>query len=338
MLLLILQLLLGGIIVGLFLLFIDKVQTEHRKKLSKSVTLKDPPEPRFGPYLKMIVGVLTVLFLLTVLIALPYHWRHHIGNGNFPGTDSVATVGNDSSLVGSINSSNARQTRQIIEAFSNTSVTRITNASANTFIYGFSLALKIFTALCVIAAILAVSLRGKIIASALALFSLAIDIGFEIKFGFDPEFKIDFTIGKPCDSIPKPYTDTTAIVTISPFVAGYDTLPSAVKEINISKLRDSFSNRQMLSVHIYGGVDPRPVKRKAREKFGDNLSLSQARANWVMTRLLEFNPEWKTSGVKIYTQPGGAIFYSDTTYSEKDYESNRQVTVYGVYKKEPLKQ
>lgn len=139
MLLLILQLQLGGIIVGLFLLFIDKVQTEHRKKLSKSVTLKDPPEPRFGPYLKMIVGVLTVLFLLTVLIALPYHWRHHM---------------------------------------------------------------------CVIAAMFAVSLRGKIIASALALFSLAIDIGFEVKFGFDPEFKIDFTIGKPCDSIPKPYTDT----------------------------------------------------------------------------------------------------------------------------------
>jgi hypothetical protein len=177
-------------------------------------------------------------------------------------------------------------------------------------------------------------------AAATALLDLAMDIKFDVK----PEFKFDF---KPeikicnCDTGRRPeviVTDTVKTIKLGPFVAGYDNLQPAAADSSVRVLYRFLRDSTITDIDLYGGVDQRPLKGKAKARFGDNLTLAQARCNAVRDKIIAW---YKAKGIfkqpLINARPIGAEFTSDSTQQEGFYEQSRYVTVIGKSRRQTVR-
>lgn len=111
-----------------------------------------------------------------------------------------------------------------------------------------------------------------------------------------------------------------------PFAAGFDSLERR-NEAAFKAMADSIIAKGYIRVLIFGGVDKRPLKEKSARRFGDNLTLAQARAAFVRERLLRHLIA-KTNTIpqilsfaKGAEHPGGSV---------EMYGRDRVVEVYGL--------
>ncbi|MEE1962013.1 hypothetical protein V1387_04895 [Allomuricauda taeanensis] len=127
--------------------------------------------------------------------------------------------------------------------------------------------------------------REKIIASGVATIALSIglSIGFETEFSLDPEFKFEFN---KCDC--SGTKENIRIDSVGPFKSGTIILENEGL-VKLKNIKENFSqpNWRFSEITIYGGVDRRQLKGKTFQSYGDNLSLAQARANYIKDYLLD---------------------------------------------------
>lgn len=118
--------------------------------------------------------------------------------------------------------------------------------------------------------------------------------------------------------------------TFGPFLPGTTIPDSNFAAANVENLKSRINNlkHRYSEVAIFGGVDIRPLKNDARKWYGDNLSLSQARAIFMKDKLHSIMPYIDTQ--KINTYSGGAIKYYDV-YDSLRHLENRYVRILAKY-------
>lgn len=155
----------------------------------------------------------------------------------------------------------------------------------------------------------------------------------ELEFSFDPQIEIPLELNFnkpdcPCDKKPQG-TEKLQVATldIKNFPSGeakLDTLyvQRMIKEKFIVKSKP----RNYTHFYIYGGVDKKQLRRKALKNFGDNLTLAQARGNFIAAQLkIIFG-----NAVKYDIAINGSNAYGDRdTISFSD---NRRVLIKALYK------
>ncbi|HET6994195.1 MAG TPA: hypothetical protein VFI06_04385 [Chitinophagaceae bacterium] len=124
------------------------------------------------------------------------------------------------------------------------------------------------------------------------------------------------------------------IIKLSSFEEGYDTFPPRLKDSLWIALKDSLERDDFYSLHIFGGVDKQQLIGKAKEKFGDNLSLAYARAVKIKGYINGLKNDKAFNGhldsTVLITYGGGAEYYSG--YNTDSLAAERSVTVWGVKK------
>lgn len=111
-----------------------------------------------------------------------------------------------------------------------------------------------------------------------------------------------------------------------PFAAGFDSLEQR-NEAGFKAMADSIVAKGYVRVLIFGGVDKRPLKEKPARRFGDNLSLAQARAAFVREQLLQH------LAAKTKTIPQILSFAKGAEHpgaNPETYGQDRVVEVYGL--------
>ncbi|HEX5150890.1 MAG TPA: hypothetical protein VFW07_05550 [Parafilimonas sp.] len=164
-------------------------------------------------------------------------------------------------------------------------------------------------------------------AVASSVLSISTKFVFEGKLAFDPEFKLELS---NCDSSKSVTFFDTA--TIGPFVSGYDILePNAVWELDSLKNFFSDTSKQFIEIAIYGGVDNRHLRNDALLKFGDNLSLAQARANYIQNFLLQhvFSTKEMNFIPHFSVSVKGANSYG--SYDSASFANSRSVRIISKY-------
>ncbi len=157
----------------------------------------------------------------------------------------------------------------------------------------------------------------------LTLLKFAID---KLQLSFSPEITFVKNEAKPPninvkDSILK--EDSALVLDFGIFPPGQDRLGRDSAD-SINALISQMPNLPIKEIDIFGGVDIRPLKRLAKKRFGDNITLSQARAVWLKKKIEEIFLNKKV--LLILTFPGGAQNYF-LQYSEKNHSDNRKATV-----------
>jgi len=154
------------------------------------------------------------------------------------------------------------------------------------------------------------------------------DTKFDTKFLDQPVFNIDF--GQHVNMLSRSRSGSSGrsiqTIKIGAFVPGYDRINPADTGWNTDTL-NAFTKNKFSDIYIYGGVDRRPLKNKARLKFGDNLNLAEARANFIKNKLKErFRAD---SSIQYHIIVNGA-----NNFPDKDdyllYTEDRYVKVVGV--------
>lgn len=118
---------------------------------------------------------------------------------------------------------------------------------------------------------------------------------------------------------------------IGPFKDGYDVLINDDGK-QWKKIKDSLQENRYSVLHIFGGVDKRRLIGKARQIFGDNLTLSKARSKYLKKLIdgykndntigFEFKPE------SIFIYPEGAEYYTD--HDSSSLARDRMVRIFGT--------
>jgi hypothetical protein len=116
------------------------------------------------------------------------------------------------------------------------------------------------------------------------------------------------------------------IDSIGPFASGDTSLlhKDSIKQYN--RLKNDTTLKQYSEILIFGGVDKRPPKRESAKKFGDNLSLAEARANKVADSIKHYFEINKIPLPIILTFPKGAKYYGEKL---SDLNNDRFVKIYG---------
>lgn len=145
------------------------------------------------------------------------------------------------------------------------------------------------------------------IATAALSFTCKITIENELIF----ESIFDFHFHKEYDTSYLPVIQDTTLI-IGPFKSGYDSLEvDGLKKLEKAKNLLSDNNKSISEIMLLGGVDKRPLRKKALLKFGDNLSLAQARANAIKQSLEEDVFRKKENMPKFIVLVNGANIYDD---------------------------
>lgn len=101
----------------------------------------------------------------------------------------------------------------------------------------------------------------------------------------------------------------------------FEQTADTIAQIRNFKQRVDGKNYQV--IYLYGGVDKRPLIHQVEKKFGDNLTLAQARAE----RIQHLIQNLVEKDVVMIAQPVGAVYCSsDSNKMEQD----RAVKVYGL--------
>ena len=129
------------------------------------------------------------------------------------------------------------------------------------------------------------------------------------------------------DRIFKMYTTSAVSFSIGPFVEGFDTLYADSMARELAELESGMATppRKYTQIDIYGGVDKRPLKGLSKKIFGDNITLGQARAEWVKGQITHFNCIGKSC--RFFTGVSGARKYSAQNYSADDFAVSRYVII-----------
>ncbi|MBI2969031.1 MAG: hypothetical protein HYY40_14610 [Bacteroidetes bacterium] len=162
--------------------------------------------------------------------------------------------------------------------------------------------------------------------TASSILGITIDkLGFELNLD-----NLTFNINQKCDSAKK---DTLILIdsiehigSIGPFTSGDTSLLNKDSIIQFHRLQNNIAKKEYSEIFIFGGVDKRPLKRKSANKYGDNLSLAQARANKVADSIEQFFKKRKLPIPTILTFPKGAKHYGSNL---PDLDNDRFVKIYG---------
>jgi hypothetical protein len=101
------------------------------------------------------------------------------------------------------------------------------------------------------------------------------------------------------------------------------TLSTRLRKDRAEQANHWLADTPMTEIHIFGGVDQRPPVRKAKTRFGDNLTLSQARANSIQDKINAWYACQKDSKRPLlYTHVKGADSYSDSVSGEAFYSKS----------------
>jgi hypothetical protein len=194
----------------------------------------------------------------------------------------------------------------------------------STFLFGS-------TILLIISAIIFEAKRKLLLmlASLTGTLSLATKLTFEGKISFEPKITIEL---KHCNTSTSINSIDTEMF-VGPFIPGYDSLDVTGKK-RLDTLKNAFSDttKHFNEITIYGGVDIRPLHRKSLLRYGDNLSLSQARANYVrdFLRTYVFNPKTDKAIPKFIILINGANSYGNG-YDPGAFARSRCVRIVGKY-------
>jgi len=122
------------------------------------------------------------------------------------------------------------------------------------------------------------------------------------------------------------YTTKTLTFLVGPFVQGFDTLYTDSTKYKLNQLKASLTNpaRNFTEINIYGGVDKRPLKGLAKNNFGDNLTLAQARGEWIKRKIIDF--DCLSDSCQLFIEVMGAKTYSKKN-TDGEYAMNRYVII-----------
>jgi len=178
------------------------------------------------------------------------------------------------------------------------------------------------------------TLMKKTAASALISIGSLITAKELLKFSFEisPEFNINLKEIKCNCNCEGPFSGNYKLIRkVGPFVSGYDTLQQA-GIVSLNPVVDSLVNNRYSVLYVFGGVDKQQLKDQARKRFGDNLTLSKARAKKIklyIEQLFKTNPRLQSiSPPRILVYPEGAEYYSGA--DADSLAQDRHVSIYGV--------
>jgi len=195
----------------------------------------------------------------------------------------------------------------------------------------FSFLLKVLALLFLGIALLIPKYRKPLIWTAIV--TMTAHLSLEIKFELKPEFKLELNpeikICK-CDSAKSAGKLLTQTIQVGSFKPGFDELVNDSVLVAKSKLIELISGKSIFEIHVFGGADPRTPKRKSKNKFGDNVSLCQARAIKIKYYISELFKD-SLNKPNIITHVKGAEYYSDSGYNEHIYEASRRATIEVLY-------
>ena len=114
--------------------------------------------------------------------------------------------------------------------------------------------------------------KGLAMSAGAVLLSFVAEKLFEMKMEVKPDIKVSIGRNTPQDSL------VAFNYELGPFIEGSDSLRFPQE---LTKLSDSLRCKHFKTLNIYGGVDKRQLRRRSRNRFGDNLTLAYNRALFV---------------------------------------------------------